>query len=229
MLVVLSLAGCFNDLPLVGGPRLPHDYLVDKDYDRWVIEVDYVDGHAPSQSALDLLKQRLTPLVHKDSITITTNGGVAGRTTWTDESIRAASAKHQDQNTGGKTIVTHVLYLDGSYSKGSVLGVTYGNKELVAMFDATIDRSANLFFSATTIERAVLVHEFGHVLGLVNTGTPMATNHEDSEHSGHSNNRDSVMYWAVETTDITQIFTGGLPTSFDDADKNDICKAGGKC
>ncbi len=229
LLVSVSAAGCLNDNPFTTGPRLPHDYIVDDDYSKWIIEVDYVDGHAPTQSALDLLKQRMAALVHKDSITITTNGGVEGRSTWTDDAIRATSTRHLDQKSGSGTVVTHVLYLDGSYSKGSVLGVTYGNKEVVAMFDETISNSANLFFSASTIERAVLVHEFGHVLGLVNTGTPMAQNHEDPENSGHSNNRDSVMYWAVETTDVTQIFTGGLPNSFDQADRNDICKAGGKC
>ncbi len=229
ILLALALPGCFDSLPLAG-PDLPRDYIAGDDYTRWVIEIDYVEGHRPSSEATNLLAQRMRELVSKDAVSVQVDDAIpGGRDTWNDAAIQSLSAQHQDQDHGGDTVVTHVLYLDGSYSRGNVLGIAYGDKELVAMFDETIEGAANLFFSATQIERAVLVHEFGHVIGLVNSGTPMVQNHEDPDHRGHSDNQDSVMYWAVETTDITQIFTGGIPTEFDADDKADVCAAGGRC
>ena len=46
--------------------------------------------------------------------------------------------------------------------------------------------------------------------------------HEDKDHPGHSNNEDSVMYWAVESSDIGNIISGDLPDEFDQDDKNDL-------
>lgn len=228
LLLTVSLAGCFDDLPF-GGPDLPRDYIVDDDYDEWVIEIDYVQGHRPHADAVSLLETRMEALVRKD-VTVQVDDAIpSGRDTWSDGAIRSLSGERQDRDHGDGTVVTHVLYLDGTYTEGRVLGITYGDKELVAMFHETIGGSANLVFSARQIERAVLVHEFGHVVGLVDSGTAMASDHEDPDHQGHSDNRQSVMYWAVETTDITQIFTGGIPTEFDGADRADVCQAGGRC
>ena len=66
------------------------------------------------------------------------------------------------------------------------------------------------------------MHEFGHLLGLVNLVYKSPVDHEDKDHPGHSNNEDSVMYWAVESADIGNIITGQLPDEFDNDDLNDL-------
>lgn len=43
------------------------------------------------------------------------------------------------------------------------------------------------------VERAVLVHEYGHLLGLVDCGLPMQTPRADPDLPCHSRNRESVM------------------------------------
>jgi hypothetical protein len=46
--------------------------------------------------------------------------------------------------------------------------------------------------------------------------------HEDDDHPGHSNNDESVMYWAVESQSLNSFFTGNLPNEFDADDLADM-------
>jgi hypothetical protein len=69
----------------------------------------------------------------------------------------------------------------------------------------------------------VVTHEFGHALGLVNNGALMVNAHEDGSHAGHSGNRNSVMYWAVESSNGLPLFgSNAPPTDFDDNDRADL-------
>jgi hypothetical protein len=66
----------------------------------------------------------------------------------------------------------------------------------------------------------VVTHEVGHLLGLVDL--VLHTGRQDPEHPGHSRNQQSVMFWAVESSLITDVLTGGPPTNFDDDDRADL-------
>ena len=57
-------------------------------------------------------------------------------------------------------------------------------------------------------ETSVVVHELGHLFGLVNL-TGKGAFHEDPEHRGHSSSADSVMYWATEDISVGNVFRGG--------------------
>ncbi|HEY0356753.1 MAG TPA: hypothetical protein VGC29_11140, partial [Flavisolibacter sp.] len=55
-------------------------------------------------------------------------------------------------------------------------------------------------------------HEVGHLLGLVDIGSPMQTPHKDADHGSHCNNNSCLMYYASETTDILGLLlTGNIP------------------
>jgi hypothetical protein len=67
----------------------------------------------------------------------------------------------------------------------------------------------------------------------VNLGTRMQTPHEDAQHPGHSANAQSVMYYAVESSQslasITKLLTGspscdqtGIPYAYDGNDLADL-------
>jgi hypothetical protein len=58
------------------------------------------------------------------------------------------------------------------------------------------------------LEATVLNHEFAHLLGLVNNGTPMQTDHQDEAHGHHCDNEDYLMYWTVETSDALSNLIG---------------------
>jgi hypothetical protein len=44
------------------------------------------------------------------------------------------------------------------------------------------------------VEQATVVHEFGHLAGLVDNGVPMVSPHLDPEHAKHCTNEVCVMY-----------------------------------
>ena len=48
------------------------------------------------------------------------------------------------------------------------------------------------------VEQSTLVHELGHLAGLVNNGAPTVSDHEDKEHPHHCTNPNCVMRWENE-------------------------------
>ncbi len=228
------LPGCLNEIgqTLVGDRPDPYDYISDKDYSSLVVEIDYVAGKKPPQSALNMLKDRLSECLAKP-------GGIevrfdeeipGGGSPYTADELVALRDKWKDAKHGDGQASAWVVYLDGRYSKSdAVLGVALAG-DIIAIFSDRVSAASNILVSSARIHEAVLVHEFGHLLGLVDNGIPMVTDHEDAENQGHSNNDDSVMYYAVETFDIVGLVqNGGIPTRFDSADKADLRNAGGIC
>jgi predicted Zn-dependent protease with MMP-like domain len=231
-LVALSAAGCLGDV--LAGPVEPRDLLSSKDYQLWVVEIDAVQGMTPAQSSLDLLRSRLVEVADKPQgielradDTLPARGGV-----WTSRDVIDIARSSADFDTGDGTVVTHLLFLDGRFEVENVLGVAIGH-DTIAIFSKVIRDNCTTINGCLSgpesVFRAVLVHEFGHAMGLVDNGIGMVRNHEDPEHPGHSSNSNSVMYYAVETTNVFNLFRGGPPTTFDADDKADLCRAGGKC
>ena len=228
--------GCFESVISGAGPTDPYDYIRDDDYTSWLIEVDWVQGERPSQAAIDTLRSRLGELVEKDQIVVRVSATAlaVGDGSWSDNEVLALAKQTQDHKRGDGQVVTHVLYLDGRYAEndeGTVFGVTY-DYDVIAIFSESIDTqctAGRLCFDEQRVETAVLVHEFGHALGLVNRGIPMERDHQDEAHGAHSDNEDSVMYYAVESLGSGVPFLDNIPTTFDADDKRDVCAAGGRC
>lgn len=242
--VAVASGGCLGSGPggLFGGSVEPRDYVSAETYTKWVIELDAIQGQAPPASALSALESRLEAVVNKpggveilsDETSLPARGG-----TWSDKDVVDYQEAHQDHKTSGSTVVTHLMFVDGNSahddSDGRVLGAAYGH-ETIVMFSSTIRNSCSVLNGCLTgsdyIMQVVLVHEFGHAMGLVNNGLPMASPHEDPGHPGHSNSCGSVMYWAVETTAILSFNCFGQtrpPTDFDAADRADLCKVSKRC
>lgn len=227
------LAGCFNR---PGNAAV--DMVTDRRYTKLFVEIDYQGDNRPRDEAVELLKTRISERCHKPGgVQVELRSFDSPRTSWTSGDLRSTENELREHHASGDTAVLYVLYLAGHFSpapsEGRVLGVAYGSTSF-AIFQDTVEdasRQAGLVplpFQASDLERSVLVHEFGHILGLVNVGTPMVRPHEDPEKPGHSNNKDSVMYWAVESSAIGRIFTGPPPTQFDENDVADLRRIGGK-
>jgi len=235
VLVVLpmALAGCFGAFP--GGGNSPRDYASNATYKSWVIEVDHSNGATPDGSVLDFVKGRLNSIVKKDSIefrqdeTLSTDSSHS----WGDNEVLSFAKAHAGLSTGGSQVVTHLLFLTGHSahddSNGKILGITFDHATIVIFSDsvaASCDPGVLPLLSSCSANdyfRSVVTHEFGHALGLVDNGAPMVTPHEDADHRGHSNDKSSVMYWAVESSNGLPVFGGSPPpTDFDNDDRADL-------
>jgi hypothetical protein len=142
-------------------------------------------------------------------------GGAAfevGRSTWTPDELRDAA--------GAPDGSVKLLFVHGQYEESdTVLGIAV-RADVAAVFVDRVRDSASPLVGSRAIETAVTTHELGHLLGLVDLH--LDTGREDPEHPGHSTNRSSVMYWAVESSLVTDLLTGGPPRDFDDADLADL-------
>jgi len=231
---MLMTPGCFDDLVdaeerrgIPGGLTLA--CLDGSKYTKLVIEIDHDADRAPSSSTIDMLKSRLSSVCDKpDGISITVSQvDLSGDGSWSADEVRDAGTQNRDSvPLTGKTLTWHILFPAGAYAKDGVLGVAV-DASTVAIFQDTIADSTNCIASlcrpsAEEIENSVVIHEVGHLLGLVNLVYKSPFDHEDSENPGHSNNRDSVMYWAVESSRISTIFSGDVPDEFDEDDLADL-------
>ena len=234
LLLLPSLVGCLGDDTtdaifgqehgVPGGLTLA--CLKADKFTKMVIEIDYEAGYKPETSSTDMLKTRLGEVCDKpDGIEVKfTETNFAHEGSWSADDVREKGwdSKWQDPMTGS-TLTWQLIFPSGKYSDDSVLGVAV-DASTIAIFGDSIEDADGPFGrpSAEDVENSVLVHEAGHLLGLVNLVYTSPVDHEDSSHPGHSNNEDSVMYWAVESTDLMNFITGSLPTEFDQDDKDDL-------
>lgn len=218
------------------------EFLGDGKYASLLVEFDAVQGVAPSSTARDLLEQRMNERLRKPGgITLHIDDTIAaGRDTWSMDDVRDLEKRHRDERKGGGRAVLYVLYVDGHSAEDAgnqkVLGAAYSGSSIV-IFQETVREVSSALLSASPedIEAAVLVHEFGHLAGLVNNGIRMQRDHEDDnpDHGRHhSANEDSVMHWAVERSAIVNLIKGRVlpvpPTQFDADDIADMRAAGGQ-
>lgn len=194
------------------------------DLPRAVIEVDAVEGSEPSGEALSHLRSTFGSVADKpDGVEVRRSDTFAASgERYSTADLRALEDRHRQTSSGGGTASLYVLVVNGeSANNENALGVAY-SASAFAIFRDKIEEAAGLIGSASTIERAVMVHELGHVLRLVNIGYESPRNREDPEHPHHSTHEDSVMFWAVESDLISQVLDGPPPDTFDSADRADL-------
>ena len=233
MLVLLPLSGCLGDdgldlLPekkgVPGGLTLA--CLRSTTFTSMVIEIDHEPGYRPMSSSTEMLLDRLEQVCDKpngiqlkfNEVNFDHDGD------WTADDVRRLGWEFKDTSPQNEnTLHWQLIFPSGMYAENSVLGVAV-DASTVALFGDAISEADGPFGrpSVEDVENSVIVHEVGHLLGLVNLVYESPVNHEDPEHPGHSNNDNSVMYWAVESTDLLNFVFGDLPNEFDADDLNDL-------
>jgi hypothetical protein len=205
--------------PGSGGPGTAAGwFLRPRESTRIVVQVLTQRGAEPASATVARVVDVLRSASGKP---VTTAGGTVsgGRDIWTSTQLRDAADASPGPAAAG-TAVLRLLFVHGRSDKGDdVLGIS-ARGDVAAVFSDQVASSGTGLVSTDTIERAVTTHEVGHLLGLVDLF--LATGRADKDHPGHSTNRGSVMYWAVESTLVGDLLGGGPPQNFDAADLADL-------
>jgi hypothetical protein len=233
--VVFACSESDDDPSDVNDQIAPRDFLSASKYDRLIVEIQYVETYRPSTAAVNNLKTFLQDRLNKPTgITVLEKAvPTGGKSAYSANDIRAIEKANRTQNTNGKTLTAYFLFIDGDYSSNSgsskVLGIAYEATSM-AIFEKTIKEFSGGLGqpSNATLETTVMLHEFGHILGLVNTGTSMVTDHQDDPHGHHCNVQNCLMYYTAETSDVVANITGGHIPVLDAKCIDDLKANGGK-
>jgi hypothetical protein len=207
------------------------DFLRDDDFGELVVQIQYMEGYRPEDSALDNLETFLEERLHKSSVTILTPEEIPaeGMESYSASDVRDLEEEHRTEFTEENRLTAYFIVLDGEFEEGNVLGIAHYNTSM-ALFGKTIaDVSGGVGQpSRSVIETTVMKHEAGHVMGLVNNGVEMQESHQDEENGFHCDDNQCLMYHAVNTTDFfANLFGGDIP-ELDEYCIADLQAAGGR-
>ena len=207
------------------------DLLSANIYTTIKMEIQYMPGFSPDAAAVNNLISFFNNIVNKPGgITVVQTQIIAsGKAVLSINDIATIEKTNRTVYSAGNQLGVYFLYTDGAYSEGNVLGVAYRNTSMCIIGKTIHDNSGAVGqVSRTKLETTVLQHEMGHILGLVDLGSTMLTNHKDTPHGNHCTNTNCLMYYASETTDaLGFLLTGAIPT-LDNNCSADLHANGGK-
>jgi hypothetical protein len=183
-----------------------NDLLSDNIFTSMIIELVYVEGFEPTQTAIDNFVSFLNDRTYKpNGITVEKREILSpGNETYTIEEIADIErAERKNYNTSSR-IAVWAFFVDGKSASDTensvVLGSAYWNTSFV-IYEKTVRALSNspLEPGRSLLETTVINHEFGHIFGLTNLGTNLQSAHEDEEHLKHCNVESCLMYWATES------------------------------
>ena len=206
---LLSIEACKKDEEVdpyqenyIGPGSSAEEYLRDDVYTSLVIDIVYEIGVQPDQRAIDELESFLDTYLNKPKgITIIQREiEDQNENTLNTKEITEIEQIHRSRLNSKDTLATFIYFANSKFSQNSTtLGVAYASTSIV-IFQKTIQENAGSNVEVIRrLEESILKHEFGHLLGLVNVGTPPVNPHEDSGNPNHCDSRDCLMYYATQT------------------------------
>lgn len=247
-ILFILLSGCTDDEPIhiiddnPGGAlnnkavgESANDLLSSGKYRHLQVEVQYVVGFSPTQAALDNLQSFLGKRLNKpDGISfVYTSIPSPNKQSYSANDIANIENAHRSVFSRGDTLGVYFFFADGGYSEDSdnakILGIAYKNTSM-ALFEKTIHNLSGGLNQPerSKLETVVLNHEFGHILGLVNVGTPMQAFHQDDAHGKHCDNSNCLMHYTVETGNVVTNLLGSSIPQLDENCIRDLQANGGK-
>lgn len=182
---------------------------------RVVIEVDYMPGAEPfveptaavedpwsvfranANALFEGRKRLVVPSRRRDMERLDDVAGAA----FDEADIVAIAEKHWTEKSDGETTSFYFVFLNGYFKdeNGDVLeqipGVSVRGRGIVGIFKPAITSDWNDPDTPIYMEQATLVHELGHVVGLVDRGVPSTTPHRAEAQGAHCDNPACIMYW----------------------------------
>ena len=212
------------------------DFLQNDDFDKLVVEIQYVEGFKPTESAVNKLKDFLVEHLNKPGGVVIKQSSIPtpALAPYSVSDIISIEDQNRTEYNHDKTLTAYIFFADGEYSENSgnskVLGIAYRNTSM-AIFESTVhDLSDNILEpDRDMLEATIINHEVGHVLGLVGNGTVTQTDHQDVPHGHHCDVEDCLMNWVVQTGDVIQNLANAQDVpQLDSQCKADLQANGGK-
>lgn len=214
LVLAASQAGCGSLLRKTPDPtrgeaaETAFAYLHPAPYRGLVVEVDYATGCRPSDAALEAMAEVLRRECRKPAgIEVLVDEEmkeVPPEAPVSDAWLRVLVQRYSNKMpTDGERAYLHVVSVpwfqerpEGKGSRG------FCAPPLIALAREKLSSYAFLHITLSKIERAVLVHEVGHALGLVDN--------DEHENQGHCTNPTCVMYDSPDLRAILANAPGGL-------------------
>ncbi|MBP8792635.1 MAG: membrane metalloprotease [Lutibacter sp.] len=211
--LILTLTSCNKNDDFNGGSysykskigNSANDILSNAVFTDLYIEVMYVEGFSPSSEALKNLETFIKARTYKSLVIIESRLiSIEKKDIYTIDDVRTIEDANRLLFTQNNQLVVSALFLNGKSSSDKdsmvILGTAHRNTSFV-IFEESIKKSTNFFFERAELilETSVILHEFCHLLGLVNIGSPMISDHQDDENGYHCNNPKCLMYYQEES------------------------------
>jgi hypothetical protein len=137
--------------------------------------------------------------------------------------LDALASTHRKFGSDATTQEFFLVFVNGHFKaddgtvQNDVSGTALPDKGIIAVFKpayaAYFDKKHP---TAQMIEQISVIHQFGHAVGWVNHGVPIADanqKHEDGAHAGHCTNKQCAMSFAFESAKGIGDFIGNFPVS----------------
>lgn len=189
------------------------------------LQIQYMPGYAPDATALMNTVSFLNTLINKPGgINISqTQIAASGKTVMSLTEVYELEKANRTTFTSGSQLGIYLLFADFKYTDANTIGLSYKNTSMV-LFGPAINESSGAIgqISRTKLQTIVEEHEFGHLMGLVDLGSPMQVPHKDAS-TNHCTNTSCLMYFATNLNNIL----GPVPV-LDNNCRNDLTANGGK-
>lgn len=250
LIFTLLILSCSKDDPAAPDPTVANkqalgtsarDFLSADEFTSLRVEIAYVDGFKPSNATLSNLRTFFQARLNKpggitfiETVVPATTVGALER----EEYVKIEADNRTAFNEGDELAVW-IFFADQNSDSDDgnsrILGTAYRNTSCI-IYEKTLRDFSNRIGGAnlTQLETITTEHEFGHLFGLVNLGTPMVRDHEDEQPNDdgvdtlnkHCDQENCLMYFQT-VADATSSAMNGLPT-FGEFCLEDLRANGGK-
>ena len=207
------------------------DFLESTNYKSLKIEIQYMPGFKPDSLVIKLFVDLLNERLNKPSGIFIEQKQIDPtlKTIFTPDDISDIEYRNRTVFTKGDQLGAYIVLVSGVCYDGNILALAYKNTsicffgESISFFSPGVRQEAQIKIMAM-----LLAHEFGHLIGLVDMGTPMIADHRDNINGNHCNNNACLMHHTYEvfTRDFALNFAD-IP-SFDANCITDLRANGGK-
>lgn len=208
------------------------DLLTDQEFKSLTVEIQYMAGYKPQRQTVYNIVAFLKKYLHKPGginvsykeVKATGTGDSLSR-----EDIVQIEKTNRTPFISKDNLSIYLLFTNSQHPTEQILGMAYRNTSAVIYGKSIVENSSpSGVLSRAELETAVVLHEIGHILGLVNKGSASRSDHVDEDNNYHCSNRLCLMYHATETHDLSLILKKGYIPVLDSNCVHDLVANGGR-